>query len=154
VVRVAQAAELLQEPEPLLREGERQRRRAVRWFDRRELSAGDQWEKKILPQIQRDVRLFVPVISRLTAQRSEGYVFREWREAVERSKKIVGRRFIVPIVVDADFQADLSQYGHLVDEFPAFQGLHFGRAPDGEPDAQLRETLRDEIRAMRREEAR
>jgi len=124
------------------------------WFDRRELSAGDQWEKKILPQIQRDVRLFVPVISRLTAQRSEGYVFREWREAVERSKKIVGRRFIVPIVVDADFQADLSQYGHLVDEFPAFQGLHFGRAPDGEPDAQLRETLRDEIRAMRREEAR
>jgi hypothetical protein len=124
------------------------------WFDRRELSAGDQWEKKILPQIQRDVRLFVPVISRLTAQRNEGYVFREWREAVERSKKIVGRRFIVPIVVDADFGTDLSQYGHLVDEFPAFQSLHFGRAPDGEPDAQLRETLRDEIRAMRREEAR
>ena len=36
----------------------------------------------------------------------------------------------------------------------AFQSLRFGRAPDGEPDDKLRETLRDEIRAMRREEAR
>src|SRR5262249_22300888 len=49
------------------------------WFDRSELSAGDEWEKKILPQIQRDVRLFVPVISKLTAEKTEGYVFREWR---------------------------------------------------------------------------
>jgi hypothetical protein len=122
------------------------------WFDRAELSAGDQWENKILPQIRRDVRLFVPVISDGTAQRREGYVFREWREALERSKKIVGRRFIVPIVVDTDYQGDLRRYGSLIDEFPAFQELHVGRAPAGEPDADLRQALVAEIRAMRREE--
>ena len=44
------------------------------WFDRTDLSAGDQWEKKILPQIRRDARLFVPVISDGTALRKEGHV--------------------------------------------------------------------------------
>jgi hypothetical protein len=122
------------------------------WFDRTELGAGDQWENRILPQIRRDVRLFVPVISDGTAQRSEGYVFREWREAIERSKKIVGRRFIVPIIVDADYQGDLGRYERLIDQFPAFQDLHVGSAPGGEPDATLRQTLISEIRAMRREE--
>jgi hypothetical protein len=124
------------------------------WFDRTELGAGDQWERKILPQIQREVRLFVPVISDRTASRNEGYVFREWREAVERSRKIVGRRFIVPVVVDPDYQGDLQRYQGLVDEFPAFRELHVGRAPGGEPDAALRQVLVAEIRAMRREEAR
>ena len=124
------------------------------WFDKTELSAGDQWEKKILPQIQRDVRLFVPVISDGTAGRREGYVFREWREAVERSRKIVGRKFIVPVVVDADYTGDLQRYQSLVDEFPAFRELHFGRAPGGEPDEDLRQALVVEIRAMRREEVR
>lgn len=124
------------------------------WFDRTELSAGDHWEKKILPRIQRDVRLFVPVISDGTAKRSEGYVFREWREALERSKKIVGRKFIVPVVVDTDYQGNLQRYQSLVDWFPAFQELHFGWAPGGEPDEALRKTLSDEIKAMRREEPR
>jgi hypothetical protein len=124
------------------------------WFDRNELGAGDQWEKKILPQIQREVRLFVPVISARTAERQEGYVFREWREALERSKKIVGRTFIAPIVVDTDYEGDLGRYGSLLDEFPAFQDLDFGRAPGGEPDARLRQSLVAQIRAMRREEAR
>jgi hypothetical protein len=123
------------------------------WFDRAELAAGDQWERKILPQIQREVRLFVPVISDRTAGKHEGYVFREWREAVERSKRIVGRKFIVPIVVDADYEGDLRRYVGLIDEFPSFQDLHVGRAPGGEPDEALRETLKNEIRAMRREQA-
>jgi hypothetical protein len=122
------------------------------WFDRTELYPGDQWEQAILPRIRRDARIFVPVISDGTAHRSEGYVFREWREALERSKKIVGRRFIVPIVVDKDYQGDLGRYESLIDEFPAFQELHFGRAPGGEPDSDLRQTLIAEIRAMRREE--
>jgi hypothetical protein len=124
------------------------------WFDKTELSAGDQWERKILPQIQRDVSLFVPVISDDTAKRNEGYVFREWREAIERARKIVGRKFIVPVVVDPDYQGDLQRYQALMDNFPAFRELHFGRAPGGEPDEELRQTLVTEIRAMRREEAR
>jgi hypothetical protein len=123
------------------------------WFDKTELSAGDQWEKKILQQIQRNVRLFVPVISDRTVQRNEGYVFREWREAIERAKKIVGRRFIVPIAVDQDYQGDPRRYQALIDEFPAFQDMQVGRAPGGEPDDMLRKRLNEEIRAMRREEA-
>jgi TIR domain len=123
------------------------------WFDQAELTAGDQWEKKILPQIQRDVRLFVPVISDLTAQRREGYVFREWREALERSRKIVGGRFIMPIVVDSDYAGNLERYETLVDEFPALRELQVGRAPGGEPDAALRQALIEEIREMEREKA-
>ena len=123
------------------------------WFDGDELRAGDQWERKILPQIQREVRLFVPVISQLTADKHEGYVFREWREAVERSKKIVGRKFIVPVVIDGDFNGDFGRYTGLLDAFPSFQDLHVGRAPDGEPDETLRLALVEEIRAMRREHA-
>jgi hypothetical protein len=123
------------------------------WFDQTELSAGDQWEKKILPQIQRDVRLFVPVISDLTAQRREGYVFREWREALERSRKIVGGRFIMPIVVDSDYAGNLERYETLVDEFPALRELQIGRAPGGEPDAALRQALIEEIRELEREKA-
>ena len=123
------------------------------WFDRAELSAGDQWEQRILPQIQREVRLFVPVISDRTAEKHEGYVFREWREAVERSKKIVGRKFIFPIVVDGDYSGDVRRYAGLLDAFPSFQDLHVGRAPDGEPDEPLRAALIEEIRAMRREQA-
>ena len=95
----------------------------------------------------------MPVISDRTAEKHEGYVFREWREAVERSKRIVGRKFIVPIVVDADYEGDLRRYVGLIDEFPSFQDLHIGRAPGGEPDEALRETLKNEIRAMRREQA-
>lgn len=124
------------------------------WFDREELSAGDYWERKILPQIQREIRLFVPVISARTVARNEGYVFREWREAIERSKKIVGRKFIVPVVVDPDYRGDLDRYRDLVDEFPSLRDLHFGRAPNGEPDEALRETLKNEIRAIHREDRR
>lgn len=124
------------------------------WFDRTELLPGDYWEKKILPQIQREARLFVPVFSDRTAGRNEGYVFREWHEAIERSKKIIGRRFVMPVVVDPDYCGDLGRYRNLVDAFPAFQDMHFAHAPGGEPSKDFREILTDEIRAMRREEAR
>jgi TIR domain/SIR2-like domain len=123
------------------------------WFDKTELGAGDHWESKILPQIQREARLFVPVISDRTASRDEGYVFQEWREAIERSKKIIGRNFIVPVVIDADYTGNLDRYRALIDEFPAFQSLHVGSAPNGEPDEALRTSLIAEIRAMRRQES-
>jgi len=124
------------------------------WFDRDELAAGDNWERKILPQIQREVRLFVPVISARTASRNEGYVFREWREAIERAKKIVGRDFIVPVVVDPEFTGDLDRYQGLLDVFPSLRDLHFGWAPNGEPDDSLRQAFVTRIREMRRKETR
>ena len=70
------------------------------WLDERRLRPGDAWEREILTAIRRTVRLFVPIISANTEREEEGYVFREWREAVDRSRSILGRRFIVPVIID------------------------------------------------------
>ena len=54
------------------------------WFDRSELRGGDLWDQSIRQQI-RECRLFVPVISRHTDSRREGYFRREWKLAVDRT---------------------------------------------------------------------
>ena len=117
------------------------------WLDERRLCPGDVWEHDILTAIRRTVRLFVPIISANTEREEEGYVFREWDEAVERSRSIPRRRFIVPVIVDDDYAGDPSRYRQIPDEF---RRLHFGRAPAGDADAELLGMLRAEIRAMRR----
>jgi TIR domain len=115
------------------------------WLDEHRLR--DAWEPKILTGIRRTVRLFVPIISANTEDAQEGYFFREWSEAVDRSHSIMGRRFIVPVIVDDDFDGDASRYRKIPD---AFRYLQFGRAPGGDPDAELVNMLKAEIRAMRR----
>jgi len=117
------------------------------WFDEHRLRPGDVWEPETLTAIRKTVRLFVPVISANTEQADEGYVFREWREAAERSLSIMGRPFIVPVIVDADYGGDASRYRQMPD---AFRGFQFGRAPAGNPNEALRAMLTDQIRAMRR----
>jgi hypothetical protein len=119
------------------------------WLDERRLDPGDRWEEEILAGIRRDVRLFVPLISANTERREEGYVFREWGEALKRSTGILRRRFIVPVVVDADYDGNPERYQQVQEELRRFQ---FGHAPDGEPTDALARTLTDEIRAMRRQE--
>ena len=117
------------------------------WLDRRRLMPGDQWEPEILSSIRRGVRLFVPLISQHTEAREEGYVFKEWDEAVQRARGIPSRRFIVPVVVDADYAGNPALYRKVPEPF---MKVHFGSAPGGEPGDALLATLRDEIRAMRR----
>lgn len=117
------------------------------WLDKRRLQPGDHWEPEILASIRRGVRLFVPLISQHTEARDEGYVFKEWGEAVERAKGIPGRRFIVPVVIDAGYAGNAAAYGKVPEPFLQ---LHFGQAPAGQPGDALLTTLRDEIRAMRR----
>lgn len=117
------------------------------WLDERRLQPGDRWEQEILSSVRRGVRLFLPLISRQTEAREEGYVFKEWSEAAERAKGIPSRRFIVPIVIDADYKGDPSGYRTVPE---AFRALHFGHAPLGAPTAPLLEALAQEIRAMRR----
>ena len=116
------------------------------WLDERRLRPGDAWEDEILRAIRKRVRLFLPIISTNTEREDEGYVFREWREAVDRSKAIPRRRFIIPVLVD-DEQDDPSTYRQIPDEFRKF---NFGFAPAGEPESNFRSMLVDEIRAMRR----
>jgi hypothetical protein len=119
------------------------------WLDRRRLSAGAAWEREIQTAIRRTIKLFVPVVSANTERAEEGYVFREWREAVDRSRAIPRRRFIVPVVIDEDYEGDPSRY-RQVDDLEAFQ---FGYAPAGDPDADLSATLTAQIRDMRRPDA-
>src|ERR1022692_547266 len=54
------------------------------WFDLNELRGGDAWDQKIRKQIKA-CTLFLPVISALTQERSEGYFRLEWKLAVERT---------------------------------------------------------------------
>ena len=120
------------------------------WLDERRILPGDSWEREVLTRIRRTVRLFVPVISANTERAEEGYVFREWAEAANRLQSIPSRRFIVPVVIDRDYQGDATRYRQVPEDF---ERLHFGRAPDGQPDAELIAMLTTEIRAMRRVDA-
>ena len=66
---------------------------------------------------------------------------------LDRSRSIMGRPFIVPVVIDEDYDGDPSRYRRIPEDFSRLQ---FGRAPGGDPDTGLIEMLTSEIRAMRR----
>jgi hypothetical protein len=118
------------------------------WLDERRLEPGNYWEEEILGNIRRRIRLFVPLISQQTERRAEGYVFNEWREAVERARRIIGRTFIVPVVIDPDHASDPTCYARIL---PEFRALQFGHAPGGAPDEALLAVLKREIREMRKD---
>jgi TolB-like protein len=70
------------------------------WFDQSELRGGDAWDQTIRSRI-RDCTLFVPIISRHTQERLEGYFRREWKLAVDRTNDMAEEKaFLVPVVVD------------------------------------------------------
>ena len=70
------------------------------WFDRTELRGGDAWDHKIRQQIQ-DCALFVPIISRATESRLEGYFRREWHLAADRMLDMAtAKAFLVPVMID------------------------------------------------------
>src|SRR5271155_76175 len=70
------------------------------WLDQSELRGGDAWDQKIKRQIK-DCVLFVPVISKATQSRGEGYFRLEWKLAVERTYLMAeGVPFLVPVAID------------------------------------------------------
>jgi TolB-like protein len=70
------------------------------WFDQSELRGGDIWDTTIRRQIK-TCRLFIPVISRNTHAREEGYFRLEWKLAVDRSHLMAGTKaFLLPVSVD------------------------------------------------------
>jgi hypothetical protein len=116
----------------------------VAWFDKGALKPGDDWERQILGAIQR-CSLFLPIISANTESRDEGYFRREWDEAAERVRRIQGRKFIFPIVVDPE--CDMGRYQLMPERFKASQ---FGHAPAGAMSEALVDEIRQEIRNLRR----
>ena len=95
------------------------------WFDQSELRGGDAWDQSIRRQIK-NCALFIPVISRHTHDRAEGYFRLEWKLAVDRSHLIMANKaFLLPVVVD-----DTNEEDENVPD--RFREVQWTRLPGGE----------------------
>jgi TolB-like protein/tetratricopeptide (TPR) repeat protein len=95
------------------------------WFDQSELRGGDAWDQSIRKQIK-TCALFIPIISRHTHVRDEGYFRLEWKLAVDRSHLMVADRpFLVPVVID-----DTSDQDEKVPD--RFRDVQWTRLPAGQ----------------------
>lgn len=119
------------------------------WFDEREIKVGDEWPQQTRAAIQR-CYLFMPLISANTEQRDEGEFVGEWRDAAERARKIQGRNFIIPVVLDQGYSGDARSYHKA---YPLFGKRHYERAPGGRMSDQLRSEIQNQLRALRRAQA-
>jgi len=92
------------------------------WFDQSELRGGDAWDQMIRKQIKA-CAIFIPVISRHTHERREGYLRLEWNLAVDRSRLIsTTQAFLIPVVIDDTREDD--------DEVPEkIRDVHWTRLP-------------------------
>jgi hypothetical protein len=117
----------------------------VAWFDKSELKPGDDWNQQIRNAIN-GCYLFLPLVSANTETREEGFFREEWALASERTRRIQGRKFIVPVVLDRDYDGNAARY-RLVPE--RFLGMHFGHAPEGDLSDELKKELTQLIRDRR-----
>jgi TolB-like protein/tetratricopeptide (TPR) repeat protein len=106
------------------------------WFDKSELRGGDAWDAAIRQQIKA-CTLFIPVISRSTQARGEGYFRLEWKLAVDRSHLMAAdQAFLLPIVID-----DTADAAARVPD--RFREVQWTRLPGGEtPSAFTERVLR------------
>lgn len=118
----------------------------VIWFDKAQIKPGYDWSAKIMSAIKR-CRWFLPIISSTTESRDEGFFRKEWSVAVERDEMIQGRRFIIPVVVDGDYEGNANRYRLIPDRFRKF---HFGHAPKGHMDTELEVSIKNALRDLRR----
>ena len=105
------------------------------WLDQTKLEGGDGWERKIEDNIAR-CRFFMPIISRNTNRRMEGFFRREWNQAADRTRGMDDEcRFILPVTIDETKVATA--------RVPkAFLKAHWWQLPDGEPTPQFRNEIR------------
>lgn len=105
------------------------------WFDQAKLEAGDGWERKIEDNIAR-CRFFMPIISKTTNRRLEGFFRREWNQAADRTRAMHDDiRFIVPITID-DTKAATARVPK------PFLRAHWWQLPDGEATPQFKNEMR------------
>jgi TolB-like protein len=104
------------------------------WFDQSALRGGDAWDAAIRKQI-RTCALFMPIISRNTHARDEGYFRLEWKLAVDRSHLMaVDKAFLLPVVIDDTRDND--------DRVPdRFRELQWTRLPGGSTPADFTERV-------------
>jgi TolB-like protein len=98
------------------------------WFDQSELRGGDVWDETIRRQIA-ECALFVPIISRTTASRLEGYFRLEWTLADQRTQRMARTKtFILPVCID-----DTRESGSDVPE--SFVRVQWSRLSEGQDPA-------------------
>jgi hypothetical protein len=110
------------------------------WFDMDRLEGGDDYDRKIQRNIAR-CSYFIPVVSRVTQRRLEGYFRREWSYAIDRARNMAdGALFILPVSIDSTSAADA-----LVPD--KFKALHFTQLPGGNVSAEFAARLGEFMRA-------
>ena len=94
------------------------------WFDQSELRGGDAWDLSIRNQIKA-CSLFIPIVSKNTHAREEGYFRLEWKLAVDRSHLMAASKtFLLPVVIDDTRDND--------DRVPErFRDVQWTRLPEG-----------------------
>lgn len=117
----------------------------VAWFDKSEITPGDEWRRRIMEAVDA-CQLFLPVVSLSEEGRTEGVFIEEWKKALERARGIDGRAFIVPIFVDEGAEASVARYARAG---RMFGSLDFGFAPGGRLTPPLEAVIVRELRAFR-----
>ncbi len=113
------------------------------WFDMDRLEAGDDYDRKIQRNISR-CSYFIPVISKTTQSRLEGYFRREWSYALDRARNMAdGALFILPVSLDGTTPTE----AHVPERFKA---LHFTPLPDGQVTPEFAERLAEFLRGRDR----
>jgi len=70
------------------------------WFDRRQLTGGDDWESKIIRNVQA-CSLFVLILSHHTLTQQDRFFRHEWNEAFKRSIGFPpNAKFLIPLAID------------------------------------------------------
>ncbi|WP_232056827.1 MULTISPECIES: toll/interleukin-1 receptor domain-containing protein [Methylomonas] len=117
------------------------------WFDREAIEPGGDFQKLIFDGIK-SCRYFLPLISAAADRFDEKFFYREWDAAIDRSKAIRGREFILPIILDEDYRPQA--YSRVPDEWRS--RIDFGHAPGGVANERTRDHLKNLIRELRRRE--
>jgi TIR domain/SIR2-like domain len=113
------------------------------WFDMDRLEAGDDYDRKIKQNIAR-CSYFIPVISRTTERRLEGYFRREWSYALDRARNMAdGALFILPVSLDGTGP----EQAHVPERFKA---LHFTQLPAGRVTPEFAQRLAEFMRSTAR----
>lgn len=116
------------------------------WLDKDRLEAGDLYDQKIRRYIN-TCAVFVPVISRATERRLEGYFRREWKLAADRAKGIAEQiPFVLPVVID-----DTPEYAASVPE--CFLEAQWTRLPRGESSGDFEKRVAEIVGEHRRRES-
>jgi len=111
------------------------------WFAQHELQSGDDWDHEIRRRIG-SCSLFLPIISRHSVSRREGYFRKEWHWAIKRAEGIDHRfPFIHPIHID--------DTPHGAGGIPPFFSTRQWQSVSGDPPREFLERLKEIFRDWR-----